>query len=32
VSRIRQAWHVNIRGARFDVMPIAGVTCEEPGS
>jgi hypothetical protein len=32
VSGIRQAWRVNIRAARFDVIPIAGVTCEEPGS
>lgn len=30
-TRIRQAWRVNISQARFDVIPVAGVVCEDPG-
>lgn len=31
-TKVRQAWRVNVRGARFDVIPVTGVTCEDPGS
>jgi hypothetical protein len=31
-TKIRQAWRVNIPAARFDIVPVAGVTCEDPGS
>lgn len=30
-SKIRQAWRVNPQAGRFDVIPLTGVTCEEPG-
>jgi hypothetical protein len=30
-TSIRQAWRVNIPAARFDVIPVAGISCEEPG-
>ena len=30
-TKIRQAWRVNIPAARFDVLPVAGISCEEPG-
>lgn len=28
-TKVRQAWRANAVAARFDVIPIAGVTCEE---
>jgi hypothetical protein len=31
-TKIRQAWRVNIRAARFDLIPVTGITCEDPGS
>jgi hypothetical protein len=31
-TQVRQAWRVNIHGARFDVIPVTGVVCEEPGA
>jgi hypothetical protein len=31
-TKVRQAWRANIRGARFDLIPVTGVTCEDPGS
>jgi hypothetical protein len=30
-TKIRQAWRVNERAGRFEVIPIAGITCEDPG-
>jgi hypothetical protein len=30
-TRIRQAWRVDTRSAAFELIPIAGVTCEQPG-
>jgi len=30
-TKIRQAWRVNTARGRFDVIPVGGVTCEEPG-
>lgn len=31
-TKIRQAWRANIAGARFDLIPVTGITCEDPGS
>lgn len=31
-TKIRQAWRVNIAAARFDLIPVAGIVCEDPGS
>lgn len=31
-AEIRQAWRADPVAQRFDVIPIAGITCEEPGS
>jgi len=31
-TKIRQAWRVNVRAARFDVIPVSGVVCEDPGT
>ncbi|MEP6492461.1 MAG: hypothetical protein ABJF01_07280 [bacterium] len=30
-TKIRQAWRVNERSGRFDLIPVAGITCEDPG-
>jgi hypothetical protein len=30
-TKIRQAWRADARRGRFDVIPVTGVTCEEPG-
>lgn len=31
-SKIRQAWRANPRTGTFDIMPVAGIVCEDPGS
>jgi hypothetical protein len=31
-TRVRQAWRANPVAARFDVIPVTGASCEEPGS
>jgi len=31
-TKIRQAWRANISAARFDLLPVAGITCEDPGA
>ena len=31
-TQIRQAWRADAGAARFDVIPVGGVVCEEPGS
>ena len=31
-TEIRQAWRVDLHAARFDLIPVAGVVCEDPGS
>jgi hypothetical protein len=31
-TKIRQAWHANVATSRFEVIPLDGVVCEEPGS
>ena len=30
-SKIRQAWRVNAGTGHFELIPVAGITCEEPG-
>lgn len=30
-TKIRQAWRVNERRGAFETIPIAGISCEEPG-
>jgi hypothetical protein len=31
-TKVRQAWRANPTSRRFDIMPVAGVVCEDPGS
>lgn len=31
-TKIRQAWRVDLHAARFDLIPVAGVVCEDPNS
>lgn len=31
-TKIRQAWRVDLAAKRFDLIPVAGIVCEEPGS
>jgi len=31
-TQIRQAWRVNIAAARFDIIPVKGIVCEDPGT
>lgn len=31
-SKIRQAWRADITAGRFDVLPLDGIVCEDPGS
>jgi hypothetical protein len=31
-TKIRQAWRVDQRHGRFDVIPVTGITCEEPAA
>jgi hypothetical protein len=31
-TKVRQAWRVDVGNARFDVIPVAGITCEDPGA
>ncbi len=30
-AKIRQAWRVNASRGQFELIPVAGITCEEPG-
>jgi hypothetical protein len=30
-AKIRQAWRVNAGRGQFELIPVAGITCEEPG-
>jgi len=30
-TKIRQAWRVNVVRGQFELIPVAGITCEEPG-
>jgi hypothetical protein len=30
-SKIRQAWRVNVARGEFELIPVTGITCEEPG-
>jgi hypothetical protein len=31
-SKVRQAWRADVRARRFEVIPVNGVVCEDPGS
>jgi hypothetical protein len=31
-TKVRQAWRVDVGNGRFDVIPVAGITCEDPGA
>lgn len=31
-TKIRQAWRANAAERRFDMVPVAGIVCEDPGS
>ena len=31
-TRVRQAWRIDPARARFELVPVAGMVCEEPGS
>lgn len=31
-TKIRQAWRASPPARRFDIIPIAGIVCEDPGS
>jgi hypothetical protein len=31
-TKVRQAWRANPVSGRFDIIPVRGVVCEEPGS
>ena len=31
-TKIRQAWRANPRTRAFDIVPVAGIVCEDPGS
>jgi hypothetical protein len=30
-TKIRQAWRVNVQKGQFELIPVDGITCEEPG-
>ena len=32
LTKIRQAWRADTQAGRFDLLPLAGIVCEEPGS
>jgi hypothetical protein len=31
-TKVRQAWRVNVAASRFDLIPVGGIVCEDPGS
>jgi hypothetical protein len=31
-TKVRQAWRADPRNGRFDVIPVAGISCEDPGT
>jgi len=31
-TKVRQAWRTDARNGRFDVIPVAGISCEDPGT
>jgi hypothetical protein len=31
-AKVRQAWRANPRTRAFDIVPVAGIVCEDPGS
>ena len=32
LTKIRQAWRADAQAGRFDLLPVASIVCEEPGS
>jgi len=32
LTAIRQAWRANGASGQFDVIPVTGIVCDEPGS
>jgi hypothetical protein len=32
LTKVRQAWRANSEARRFDLLPLAGIVCEDPGS
>jgi hypothetical protein len=32
LTKVRQAWRADASNGRFDVIPVAGITCEDPGT
>ena len=32
LTKIRQAWRADPQAGRFDLLPVAGIVCEEPGT
>jgi len=31
-TKVRQAWRADARNGRFDLIPVAGISCEDPGT
>jgi hypothetical protein len=31
-TKVRQAWRANPRARRFDILPVSGIVCEDPGT
>ena len=31
-TTVRQAWRANLKSGEFDVIPVTGIACEDPGS
>ena len=31
-AKVRQAWRANPKTRAFDIVPVAGIVCEDPGS
>jgi hypothetical protein len=31
-TKVRQAWRANLRDGRFELIPVSGISCEEPGA
>ena len=32
LTKIRQAWRADLSAGRFELLPVAGIVCEEPGT
>jgi hypothetical protein len=31
-TKVRQAWRADVHTARFEIVPVAGIVCEDPGA